>query len=79
MLAIQRGDSAMAFFQIIASGTDMGTYSAETADIAIETMHRDAGYESSADAATALSTTVEALRAELVVIHAEIERAGGVR
>lgn len=52
------------------AGMDMGDYLAETADLAIEAMHRDAGYASSADAAQALGTTVEALRAELVVVAA---------
>ena len=52
------------------AGMDMGTYEAETREAAIEAMHRDAGYASSEAAAEALSTTVEALRAELTVTEA---------
>ena len=53
------------------SGLDMGTYSADSAGAAIEAMHRDAGYESSEDAARVLSTTVEELVAALFVKEAQ--------
>lgn len=51
------------------SGADLGVYEGETAAAAIEAMDRDAGYASSADAAESLGTTVEAMRAELVVVE----------
>lgn len=58
----------MTTYQITsAAGMDMGTYAAESREAAIEAMHRGAGYESSEAAAEALSTTVEALSAELTV------------
>ena len=48
-------------------GEDMGAHEGATADEAVEAMHRDAGYESSAAAAEALGRTVEELRSELTV------------
>lgn len=60
-------------FQIIAAGTDMGTWSAESADLAIEAMYSDAGYASAADAAEVLSTTVESLFADLRVVDVDAD------
>jgi hypothetical protein len=58
----------MATYRIISSqGVDMGTYEGESAEAAMGAMHRAAGYRTSADAASALSTTVEALLAELKI------------
>lgn len=48
------------------SGLDLGIYTAATPHAAIEAMHRDAGYSSTEDAAKALGTTPEALRADIV-------------
>ena len=39
------------------------------ADDAIDAMARDAGYDSQADAAATLGTTVDALRADLIVVE----------
>ena len=58
------------------SGAVLGEYDGATADAAIESMHRDAGYRSSAAAADALSTTVDALRAELRVELVDRDGAG---
>lgn len=54
------------------SGITFGEYDGATADAAIESMHRDAGYRSTAAAAEALSTTVDALRAELRVEECDV-------
>jgi hypothetical protein len=61
----------MRAFQIIAAGTDMGTWSAESADLAIEAMCEDAGYASVADAAEVLSQTVEQYLADLRVVEVD--------
>lgn len=50
------------------SGLSLGLYWGETADEAVEAMHREAGYASSEDAAEALGSTVEALRADLLAV-----------
>lgn len=63
----------MALFQIIAAGTDLGTWSAESADLAIESLYADAGYASVADAAEVLSTTVESLLADLRVVEVDAD------
>lgn len=49
------------------TGLDLGTYTASTARDAVEAMHIDAGYRSTADAAEQLGETVEALLADLIV------------
>lgn len=57
------------------TGLDLGTYVASSAHEAIEAMHRDAGYLSTADAAEQLDSTVEALLADLIVTsHERAER-----
>lgn len=52
------------------SGMDLGTYEAETREAAILAMTKDAGYASREEMAEALSTTVEALDADVVVTEA---------
>ena len=51
------------------SGQDLGAFRAESADSAVEQMDREAGYASGEDAARALGTTVDEMRAELRVIE----------
>ena len=47
------------------AGVCLGEYEGETPSDAIEALHRDAGYASTAAAAEALGSTAEALRSEL--------------
>jgi hypothetical protein len=56
-------------YQITARDTGhcLGIYEGATPADAVEEMHRDAGYAGSGEAAAALETTVEALRAQLDV------------
>ena len=49
------------------SGFEIGIYAASTAREAVEAMHVDAGYKSTAHCARIMSTTVEALLAGLIV------------
>ena len=51
------------------SGLCFGDYQGRDADDAIDAMARDAGYDSQADAAATLGTTVAALRADLIVVE----------
>ena len=53
------------------SGITFGEYTGETIEQAIESMHRDMGYRSTAAAAEALSVTADDLRAELRVEECE--------
>jgi hypothetical protein len=59
----------MTSYQINArdAGHCLGIYEGATDADAVEEMHRDAGYAGSGEAAAALETTVEALRAQLDV------------
>jgi hypothetical protein len=59
----------MTSYQITARDTGycLGIYEGATPADAVEAMHRDAGYAGSGEAAAALETTVEALRAQLDV------------
>ena len=50
-----------------ASGHSLGLYQGRTKAEAVEAMDKAAGYGSSEEAAKALGTTVDALRASLVV------------
>ena len=50
------------------TGHCFGIYEGATAADAVEELHRDAGYAGSGEAAAALETTVEALRAQLDVV-----------
>jgi len=59
----------MTTFNIIANGTEMGTYEGTDADAAVEAYARDAGYKSASDAATSLGQSVESFRAELRVVE----------
>lgn len=49
------------------SGADLGIYSGETADAAIEAMHLEAGYASAEEVAAVLQTSMEQIRNELLV------------
>lgn len=51
------------------SGLCFGDFDGRDADDAIDAMARDAGYDSQADAAATLGTTVAALRADLIVVE----------
>lgn len=57
-------------FEIAANGTPMGTFEAETAEDAILTYVRDAGYRDAAAMADVLGKTEEELIAELDVEEA---------
>lgn len=59
----------MTSYQITARDTGhcLGIYEGVTPADAVESMHHDAGYAGSGEAAAALATTVEALRAQLDV------------
>jgi len=64
----------MTSYQITARDTGhcFGIYEGCTPADAVEEMHRDAGYAGSGEAAAALETTVEALRAQLDVREVRI-------
>lgn len=51
------------------SGLCIGDYQGRDADEAIDAMARDAGYDSQADAAAVLGTTVERLNRDLLVVE----------
>lgn len=51
------------------SGLCIGDYQGRDADDAIDAMARDAGYDSQADAAAVLGTTVERLNRNLIVVE----------
>lgn len=51
------------------SGLCIGDYQGCDADEAIDAMARDAGYDSQADAAAVLGTTVERLNRDLLVVE----------
>ncbi len=57
----------MQSFTIIANGTEMGSYEAETERKAIEAYVRDAGYASAAQAAEVLGKTEDEFLAEIEV------------
>ena len=57
----------MQSFTIVANGTEMGSYEAETKREAIEAYVRDAGYDSIGQAAEALSKGEDAFLAEIEV------------
>jgi hypothetical protein len=61
-------------YQITARDTGhcLGIYEGATPADAVEELHRDAGYAGSGEAAAALETTVEALRAQLNVREVRI-------
>jgi len=59
----------MTTFKIIANGIEAGTYEGADADAAVEAYARDAGYKSTADAASVLGQSVEGFRAELRVVE----------
>lgn len=64
----------MTSYQITARDTGhcLGIYEGATDADAVEAMHIDAGYAGSGEAAAALETTVEALRADLIVVELEL-------
>lgn len=59
----------MTIYQIISSeGVDLGNFEGEGPHEAVDAMCRDAGYESTEDAAKTLGKTVQELYSELIVI-----------
>ena len=67
----EQSEDLMTTFSITnrSSGLCIGDYAGRDADDAIDAMARDAGYDSQAHAASALGTTVAALRADLIVVE----------